>query len=88
MAAMFSENAQRVLEFLQANPSADVTANDIAEALGMAPKSVNGTVTGLQKKGLTVREEQDEKVDGKIVKFIKLTPAGLDADPQAEKPTE
>lgn len=86
MAAMFSEKAQAVLNTLQANPSADLTAKDIAEATGIEAKSINGVITGLQRKGYVVREEQAEKVDGKVVKFIRLTAEGSAVDPTMEKP--
>jgi hypothetical protein len=50
-------------------------------------KSVNGIVTSaFQKKGLMTREEAEvELADGshKKVKFIRLTDAGRDFDPEA-----
>lgn len=82
MAAMFSENAQTVLRYLQANVSAQLTADDIAEGTGLSSKSVNGIATGLQKKGLTERVE----VEGIEKKVIRLTAAGEQVDPAAEKP--
>lgn len=82
MAAMFSENAQTVLRFLQANIKGQFTADDIAEGTGLSAKSVNGIATGLQKKGLTERVE----VEGIEKKVIRLTAAGEQADPDAEKP--
>lgn len=81
MAKILSDNAAKVLSFLQANASADLTANAIAEALGMEARSVNGTVTGLQKKGFVVREE----VEGFDKKVIRLTSDGAAMDPDAEK---
>lgn len=82
MAAMFSENAQAILKFLQANKGSDLTAPAIAEATGLTTQSVNGVVTGLQRKGLTIREE----VEGFEKKVIRLTAAGEQVDPAAEKP--
>jgi DNA-binding MarR family transcriptional regulator len=82
MAAMFSENAQTVLRFLQANVKGQYTADDIAEATGLPSKSINGIATGLQKKGLTERVE----VEGIEKKVIRLTDAGKQVDPSAEKP--
>lgn len=81
MAKVLSENAAKVLSFLQANASADLTADAIAEALGMTARSVNGTVTGLQKKELVVRQE----IEGFEKKVIRLTQAGASFDPEAEK---
>lgn len=82
MAAMFSENAQTVLRFLQGNVKGQFTADDIAEGTGVSSKSVNGIATGLQKKGLTERIE----VEGIEKKVIRLTAAGEQVDPAAEKP--
>lgn len=81
MAALFSTNAQAVIRFLQANKSEKHTADDIAEALGLTPRQVNGTVTGLQKKGITERVE----VEGFEKKVIQLTSAGETVDPAAER---
>lgn len=80
-----SENALKVLDYLKEIGDANVTAADIAEALGFEKKAtVDGIVTaGLQRKGLTervpaqieVENENGEKVY-KDVKFIKVTDAG------------
>ena len=84
MAKMFSENAQTLLTFLQGNPVVDITANELSEATGVPTKSVNGIITSLQKKGIAYREPAE--VDGKTVKFIRLTEAGKTVDPNADKP--
>ncbi len=87
-----SEKSLTVLNYLRGvygeNPEANVTAADIAEALGMEKKSVDGVITsGLQKKGYTERvpawieyTEEDGTVKHKDVKFIKLTEAGINYD--------
>lgn len=84
MAQMFSENAQAVLRYLQADPNGQYTADDLADALGLTSRQINGTATGLQKKGLTERIV----VEGIEKKVIKLTSEGLNVDPAAEKPAE
>jgi len=84
MAQMFSENAQAVLRYLQADPNGQYTADDLADALGLTSRQINGTATGLQKKGLTERIV----VEGIEKKVIRLTPEGLSVDPAAEKPAE
>jgi len=84
MAAMFSEKAQAVLTYLQANQKADLTAAAIAEAAGIEKKSITGVLNGLQKKGLVVREV----VEGQKDKLIRLTAEGAVADPYAEKPVK
>lgn len=82
MTAMFSENARTILVHLQANNGVDETADMIAEATGLPVKTVNGCVTSaLQRKGFTERVE----VEGFTKKVIRLTPAGVDVDPDAEK---
>lgn len=82
MAAMFSDNAKALIKFLQANPEGQFTADDLAEALGLTTRQINGTATGTQKKGITERIE----VEGFDKKVIRLTPAGLTVDAEMEKP--
>ena len=81
MTAMFSEKAQAVLTFMQANQGADLTAAAIAEAAGIEKKSITGGINGLQRKGLVYREE----VEGQKDKLVRLTAEGAVADPNAEK---
>jgi DNA-binding MarR family transcriptional regulator len=87
MAAM-KPNALAVWNFINENDGADFTASDIAEALGLEVKSVNGIITSaFQKKGLTIREEAEvELADGshKKVKLIRLTEQGRAFTPDAE----
>lgn len=80
MANKLSDNAQRVLTFLQEHDGEDMTHKDIAEALDISPRSVTGTVTGLQKKGFAERVETDDPK----VKYIRATSAGLDLDVTAD----
>jgi DNA-binding MarR family transcriptional regulator len=81
MAKKLSENAQTVLTFLQDHNGEDFTYKDIAEAIQLSPRSVTGTITGLQKKGLVERipTEDDPKV-----KYIKATAEGLSIDVTAD----
>lgn len=80
-------NALAVFEYVKENDGADFVAQDIAEALGLEVKSINGIITSaFQKKGLMIREEAEIKLaDGthKKVKFIRLTDAGREFDPEA-----
>ena len=84
MAAYLSENAQALVRFLQANSSGNYTADDLADALGLTARQINGTATGLQKKGITERVV----VEGIEKKVIQLTSEGLSIDPAMEKPEE
>lgn len=83
-----SEKTAKVLNYLKEIGDANVTSADIASALDMEKKSIDGIVTsGLQRKGLAERipaEIQLEDGTHKGVKFIKLTPAGQEFDPAAE----
>ena len=79
-----SEKSLVVLNYLKANKGVQMTAADIAEALGLEKKSVDGIVTsGLQRKGYAERIPAEiELEDGthKPVKFIQATEAGLAYD--------
>ena len=88
MAAM-KENTKKVITYLQGlNDSDNVTAADVADALGLEKRSVDGIFTSaIQRKNLGVREEAEvELEDGthKKVKFLKLTDAGKSIDVNAE----
>ena len=92
MAAM-KENTKKVIEYLQGLGANDnVTAQDVADALGLEKRSVDGSFTSaIQRKSLGIREEAEiELEDGthKKVKFFRLTDAGkaldVNADPEAE----
>ena len=94
-----SEKTKSVLEYLKGINGENVTSADIAEALGLEKKSVEGVVTsGLQRKGLAERVPAQIEVtqeDGSKkyvdVKFIKLTDAGKAFRPgidDVEKPAD
>ena len=68
--AMFSENAQKVLTFLQGNPTVDMTSKELAEAAEIPTRSITGVLNSLVKKGFVVREEATVGED--TVKFIRL----------------
>ena len=88
--AQISEKALVVLNYLKENKDSNVTAADIADALGMEKKSVDGVVTGglVRNRGLAERVPAEiELEDGthKAIKFIKATQAGLDYNDEAAK---
>lgn len=86
MAAM-KPNAVAVLNFLKENHHKDVIAAEVAEALGLGVKQVNGIFTSFQKKQYGVRIPAEmELEDGthKAVKILKLTDAGMAVDPATE----
>ena len=79
------ENSVKVLNYLKGINGADVTAADVAEALDLPKKSVDGIFTSaIQRKGLGIREVELEDGTHKQVKFLKLTEAGMSFDPMAE----
>ena len=82
-----SENSAKVLNYLKEVNGTNVTAADVAEALGLEKKSVDGIFTSaIQRKGLGIRTPAEvELEDGshKQVKFLSLTAAGLEFDPDA-----
>ena len=67
-----SDKAVQILQFLQANPNADFTANDIAAELDFIPIAVNGVVNGLVKKGYVVRQESEAELPDKTIKTLKF----------------
>ena len=83
------ENSKKVLNYLKSINGADVTAADVAEALGLEKRSVDGIFTSaIQRKGLGVRtpaEIQLEDGTHKQVKFLSLTPAGMAFDPDSSE---
>lgn len=82
------ETSRSIFEFLKANYGADLTANDIASALGVSVPTVTASVNGLVKKGYAVRNAvTTEGADGKsvVTKYISLTEAGLDFNPDADE---
>ena len=77
-----------IFNYIKAHDGEDFTAKDIAEALDMNVKSVNGSVTSFQRKGYTIREEAEMTLDDgthEKVKLIRLTDEGRVFDPDAEE---
>ena len=74
-----TDKGVQLLQFLQENDGADMTAAEIAEEMGMQAIAVNGVLNGLVKKGFAEREEVIvEMPDGKEkeVKIVKMTDEG------------
>ena len=83
--AALKQNALDILAYLKDHDDEDIIAADIAESLGIEVKSVNGTVTALDRHRKLVERVpgEIELEDGthKAVKFIRLTDAGKSFDP-------
>ena len=80
-----SEKSLTVLNYLKSIGDANVTAADIAEALGLEKKTVDGVITAglIRNKNLVERVEAEmELADGthKAIKLVKLTDAGKNYD--------
>lgn len=77
-------NTKLVVDYLQKMDGENLTAADVAEAVGLEKRQVDGIFTSaLQRKGLGVRVPAEiELEDGshKGVKFLKLTSEGLALD--------
>ena len=81
------ENSKKVLNYLKEINGENVTAADVSVALGLEKRQVDGIFTSaIQRKGLGVRVPAEIELDDgshKAVKFLKLTDAGMDFDPDA-----
>ena len=81
------ENSKKVLNYLKEVNGQQVTAADVAEALGREKRSVDGIFTSaIQRKGLGVRTSAEMELDDgthKAVKFLSLTAEGMNFDPDA-----
>ena len=86
---MMKENTKNVYMYLKENVNKDLTAADVAEALGLEKRQVDGIFTSaLQRKKLGVRELAEiELADGshQKVKYLRLTEEGMAFDPDAQE---
>ena len=82
------ENSKKVLNYLKEVNGQQVTAADVAEALGLEKRSVDAIFTSaIQRKGLGVRTPAEIELDDgthKAVKFLSLTAEGMNFDPDAD----
>lgn len=82
-----SDNSKKVLNYMKEINGENVTAADVAAALGLEKRQVDGIFTSaIQRKGYGVRIPAEIELDDgshKPVKFLKLTDAGMAFDPDA-----
>lgn len=82
------ENSKKVLNYLKEINGQQVTAADVAEALGLEKRSVDGIFTSaIQRKGLGVRTPAEVELDDgthRSVKFLSLTAEGMAFDCDTE----
>nr|DAG20760.1 MAG TPA: putative transcriptional regulator [Caudoviricetes sp.] len=83
------ENTRKVFDYLKDNTDKDLTAADVAEALDLEKRQVDGIFTSaLQRKNLGIREVGEiELADGshQKVKYLRLTEDGMAFDPDAQE---
>ena len=82
------ENSKKVLEYLKKVNGQNVTSADVAEALGLEKRSVDGIFTSaIQRKGLGVRTPAEIELEDsthKAIKFLSLTDEGMNFDPNSD----
>ena len=81
------ENSKKVLNYLkEINGQKDVTSADVAVAVDLGKRQVDGIFTAFQKKGLGVRVPAEAELeDGthKPIKLLTLTEEGMNFDPDS-----
>lgn len=93
---MLKENSRLVYDYVKANDGKNFTAQDIADETGLSVRSVNGIVTSAFQRHkdadknevplmVRVPAEIEDPETGlhKAIKFIQLTDAGREFDPDA-----
>lgn len=87
-----SENSRKVFEYLKKINGTDVTSADVAEALGLNKRQIDGIFTSaIQRKGYGVRVEAEVETENglhKPIKLLRLTKEGLDLDLDAAEAAE
>lgn len=82
------ENSRKVFDYLKGANGANVTAADVAAALNLEKKTVDGCFTSaIQRKGLGIRVPAEVELDDGThaqVKFLRLTDEGMSYDPDAD----
>lgn len=81
-----TDNSKMVFNYLKEHYGEQITAQKVAEDLGIKIAAVTGSVNGLVKKGRAIRSESVEDAgEGKTVtvKYISLTDEGYNFDPDA-----
>ena len=85
---MLKPNTISVINYLKEVNGQNVTAADVAAALGLEKRTVDGIFTSaIQRKGLGIRTPAEvELEDGthKAVKFLSLTEEGMNLDVTAD----
>lgn len=86
-----TDGAKKVLAYFKSHFGEEITKQKAAADLGVSVATVTGTVNSQIKKGhMTERVEEVTSEDGKktAVKYVTLTPAGFDFDPEVAEAEE
>jgi len=85
-----TENAKKVLNFLQKNYGKEFTKHEIVEKIDINMSAVSGSVNGLVSRGLAT--ERRELIQGRFkgekdteIRYVKLTEKGKEYDPDEEE---
>lgn len=79
-----TEKSSEVFNYIKDN-GGRVSIDELVEALGRAPRSINANVTDLKNKELVVREkEAGEGEDAKEITYAVLTEAGKEFVPSED----
>ena len=75
------ENSKMVYDYVKAHEDDDITANDIADAIGLTPRQVNGIIT-------MAFQRHKEEVDGEKVEvpLMERIPAEMEQEDGSHKP--
>lgn len=80
-----TEKSNEVYTYVKEN-GGKVSVDELCEALGRAPRSINANVTDLcsEKKGLAMRVKEEVEGAEKPVTYVVLTEAGMNFVPSDE----
>ena len=78
------DNSLTIFNYVREHDGEDFTAADISEATGIGVKSVNGCLTAMARHHDLIYREEVAVTGGKV-KYIRLTDAGKDFDPEAQE---
>ena len=80
--AEMSDTIKAILTYLTDNEGANITLDDLADGIGVAKRSVNGSFNSLVKKGFCARTSAVVEAPV-VVKLLVLTDEGVAFDPAA-----
>lgn len=87
-----NENSRKVFEYLKKVNGTDVTSADVAEALGLNKRQVDGSFTSaIQRKGYGIRVDAEVETENglhKPIKLLRLTKEGMELDLDAAESAE